>query len=161
MTTPAQARTLEAMGIEVWVERSDAPVLHIKNPKAGMPCWILLSEPLLPGDELETVFINMVKVLNLTADEYCVAFLNPALPINVDNIVQILKQWFPETVLVMGSELGQALANVSEILQIPLQITYHPNELKVAKDKKRQAYQDLLAVKERLEDKLKDYDYSA
>ncbi len=136
--------------------------------KLNARCWVLLQSSLTDPQgrqepECQKIFEGMLKVLNLNADSYCTSSIrelnlkeNEGLE-NIDSVhlLNSLITWCPKTVLVLGSELGAILGQAKESLPFPLpftlKVTYHPNELWREPQKKKQAYRELLELKEVLE----------
>lgn len=124
--------------------------------KLNTRCWVLLQST-LENPECLTILEGMLKVLNLNVDSYSTSSIREPDINKVEGIhlLNSLMTWCPETVLVLGSELGRILEQAKETLAFPLpftlKVTYHPNELFKEPQKKKQAYRELLELKEVLD----------
>lgn len=155
----SQYDILDAMGIPIWKERLPSSSLIVVDPKIKPLVFVLLHEKINHQDEAQlAIFQGMLKVLGLMNDEYCIAWPRTgtnegqaASKINIEEIREEIEKCWPETVCVMGESLGRELQNLQRTLQFHLQVTYHPSELQQDPTKKRQAYRDLLDLKEKLE----------
>ncbi len=145
-------RTLAALGIPYWGERSELtfPLSSVK-PIFCAACLVLLPEK---SAKIETeegkILMGMLKVLELSKDELCMAWVQPGT--TTERLMDTLLKWAPFTLLM----LGEAFANV--LIENPnfkkcarfVQFTYHPTELLANKALKRKSYTDLLHLKEHI-----------
>jgi hypothetical protein len=141
---------LNAMGILPWIPRTRVhahPILKSAAPLWGAACLVILSDnPPAKGSEADKIFTGMLKVLNLNAEEYCIACLN--LQDSVQAVCQAVSAWAPHSVLLMGEELRylQSALEGSRVVYS----TYHPKEIMLCKTHKQAAYQDLLGLQEQI-----------
>lgn len=132
-------------------------------------CLVLLSEnPYKISKQEQTMLMGMLKVLNLSDEELSVAWLeetnnkklnhkdfNLFENLQIDSILTQLQYWAPYSILMLGKAffnlpLFSRIENMTN-LNIPISITYHPNELSANPKNKKEAYQDLLNHKNCLE----------
>ena len=127
--------------------------------KLNARCWVLLQASIEDSDSLK-ILEGMLKVLNLSTDSYCTSSIRESDIEKLDGVALLnsLMTWYPKTVLVLGSLLGtllqqaqQAMESSSLPLPFTLKMTYHPSELLLEPQKKKQAYRELLELKEVLE----------
>jgi len=143
-------QVLEAMGLKSWLPKNQT-ILVSKQPIFCAACLVLLPSLLMLNDvETHKIFSGMLKVLEINLKKIAIAGIKDTL--NFAEHQKILQQeilkWAPKTVLVMGEALAQAVGPLDAA--VFLQATYDPLFLKDYPQYKKQAYQDLLQLKERL-----------
>jgi hypothetical protein len=143
-------QVLDAMGLRLWLSKDQA-VLVSKQP-IFCAAYLVILPSLLMLDDAEThkIFSGMLKVLAINPGKIAIAGIRDHLNFSEHKkiIQQEILKWAPKTVLVMGEALAQAIGTLDAA--IFLQITYDPMFLKHYPQHKKQAYQDLLQLKERL-----------
>ncbi len=128
------------MGISVWENRLSSPWVCAK-PLIGARCLVLLSHPI---EQNSKILKGMLSVLDLSADTLSIAWLKPDYQGQTEVMIERLRVWSPEAVLIMGKDLGSQLQSYKSGF---VQVTYHPEELQNAPEKKPEAYADLLKLK--------------
>lgn len=141
----------KALGIPIWRERDKVFKFQGHLFKIGVRCCIILSSSIQTFEEGSRVMAGMVKVLEIPADDYTIGWPIAAELTTIEDFCQILGEVSPETILFMGRDLGFELkTHLSQELKTKLYITSHPDEIIKNPREKRQAYEELLALKTRL-----------
>ncbi len=163
MMFASKYQLLDNLGIPYWLARNSRSILQSNSPLFCARCLVLLPSQL--GREqcdYAKVLSGMVKVLDLKTEEICVAWLGNWEQDNLyAALMQELTKWAPRSLLVMGEALAALVMNSSVSLDelrvslhrvtvqnIPMQCTYHPEELSQNPVHKKKAYQDLLYLKD-------------
>lgn len=145
---------LADFGISIWKERSALFQIQSGEGIIGAKCWVLLHGKIDQNTQIEmqNIFRGMMKVLNLQKEDYTVSFLQSNFDGNMADLSKTLASWYPKTLLILGSPLAEnwkAALGIS--WHCPVFTTYHPQELYQAPDKKKEAYRQLLDLKNTLE----------
>ena len=179
LTVESKLQCLDNLQIPLWRKR--AQVLS-NNPQYSAACLVLLPS-FIPGIEKPLPIVNptaspakiltgMLKVLELSAEEYCIAWVNTPnttsnearIEVARENIIDALASFSAFTVLIMGDVLSKHVIGSSYIsldeerksfrtidgLVASVQVTYHPTEILKAPENRSKAYQDLLRLKENI-----------
>jgi len=140
-----QYQVLDTMGISLWENRLLSPWVCAK-PLAHPRCLVLLSH----SAQASKILKGMLSVLGLAQEEIIIAWPKVACsedPVQTQAMLYSLSVWCPDTVLIMGKELANQLFEYKTVF---VQATYHPDELENIPEKKPEAYQDLLKLKQYL-----------
>ena len=148
ITQSEKNRLLHIMGVTYWLSRENAiKSLQSHTPIFNARCLILLpKDPTIQSKEVSVMLQGMLKVLDLRPSELAITWVGSEL--NLALLPSYIQQWAPATVLVMGKNLAHLLS----YLKIPVFLTFHPEELQLQPENKKEAYQDLLALKKQLHD---------
>jgi hypothetical protein len=131
------------MGISLWENRLLSPWVCSK-PLVYPRCLVLLSRPI---EQNAKILNGMLSVLNLTPETLSIAWLKPEYQGQISVMINSLSAWSPDAILIMGQELGLQLQAYKTGF---VQITYHPDDLQKAPEKKPEAYGNLLKLKQYL-----------
>lgn len=159
MHNASQLHSLEKIGISYWIDKTSFFPLVITHPVIFASCFVVvLSPPLKEGTEAYKILTGMLKVLALPADEYCIGWISPNLVkseyTDMSGIFRVFNMLKPKQVLILGKRLGDSLfaslsmGNKNKPFDFGLEITYHPDELIEKPEYKREAYRELLCLKE-------------
>lgn len=146
---------LDAIGIQQWLSKEQPGSLLISdNPLFCAACLVLLPENPTKNIEQQKILTGMLNVLNLNADELCIAWLRGPLMRDQGHMVgQEIAKWSPYSVLIMGENLAQQLLDTEgsiKGLNALVQVTYHPEILLQSKELKNNTYRDLLNLRDQI-----------
>lgn len=150
---------LNAIGVQQWLPRKQFGSWHGSLLVSDAPlfcaaCLVLLSENPAKNIEQQKMLTGMLNVLNLNADELCIAWLQG--PLMRDQGYMIgheIAKWSPYSVLIMGENLAQQLLDTDRSIKgsnALVQVTYHPETLLQSKELKSKAYRDLLNLRDQI-----------
>lgn len=128
------------MGISVWENRLLSPWVCLE-PLRYPRCLVLLSRAI---EQNSKILKGMLSVLELSPKTFSIAWPKAGYQAQTDTMIKSLSSWSPETLLIMGKELGLQLQSYKLGF---VQVTYHPDDLQNAPEKKPEAYADLLKLK--------------
>ncbi len=151
------------LGIKRWKKRGNILRFFGGSYKIGTDCWILLSNEIKSEEkQVWAVFWGMIKVLELSAEKYSISSSLKDIGDYVDEdrkqVLTSIEQALPKMVLILGLEFGATLGlenglgfeRTLNAHQIPCFITHHPRDLVAVPANKRQAYTELLKLKQYL-----------
>lgn len=135
--------TLSTMDIPLWARRPSKDAnLFFLEPTLFSKVLVVLAEKIAENDvAAQQVFQGMLKVLNLSSNEIAIAWFTKNTQELSMETQQALQYWQADHILI----LGKNIKTESNIF-----VTYHPKELVNAPQHKKEAYQVLLSLKEKL-----------
>ncbi len=152
---------LEAMDIPVWVK--PLPSICSKHNVLGAHCLVLL--PYNPATLIlseQKILEGMLKVLSLDSENLHLAWVKELTASLSQHFTQMLLQYVPHTVLLMGETLARSVLENSiatfemlretpqkreSVAELPIRVTYDPVVLSKEPSSKGKAYKDLLNLK--------------
>lgn len=154
MNTDAKYYLLDTLGILQWLPRTSDAVLGSDDPVFCATCLVLMPQaPPEKKSEQHKILTGMLKVLQQPADQIGIAWVNDAKIIYPGVLSKAIAVWAPYSLLILGQQFSEKIVQKDPHfldLDIPVQITYHPEELQTNPHHKKQAYADLLQLKEKL-----------
>lgn len=146
-----RAQILDAIGVQQWLPRKhfgpwSGSLLVSDSPLFCAACLVLLPENPAKNIEQQKILMGMLNVLNLNADELCIAWLQGPLMRDQEHMIgHEVAKWSPYSVLIMGENLASIKG-----LNAHVQVTYHPETLLQSKELKSKAYRDLLNLRDQI-----------